>query len=127
MFLTSSILPLKYLFFCYLIMFGPAYIKILDWNTAKDKMWNGIGWHGFIGVITTSTTDISLSLSLIFVLQKVPVSSWSLSQRRSLSSTSQNPKADCFMRPQMVIDYGSFKPTNRHAVLDTGTLNSTGK
>ena len=28
---------------------------------AKDKMWNGIGWLGFIGVITTSTTDISLS------------------------------------------------------------------
>ena len=27
---------------------------------AKDKMWNGIGWYGFIGVITTSTTDISL-------------------------------------------------------------------
>ena len=27
---------------------------------AKDKMWNSIGWYGFIGVITTSTTDISL-------------------------------------------------------------------
>ena len=27
---------------------------------AKNKMWNGIGWYGFIGVITTSTTDISL-------------------------------------------------------------------
>ena len=27
---------------------------------AKDKMWNGIGWYGFICVITTSTTDISL-------------------------------------------------------------------
>ena len=26
---------------------------------AKDKMWNGIGWYGFIGP-TTSTTDISL-------------------------------------------------------------------
>ena len=35
--------------------------KILDWNTAKDKMWNGIDWYGFIGVITTSTTDISLA------------------------------------------------------------------
>ena len=23
-------------------------------------MWNGIGWYGLIGVITTSTTDISL-------------------------------------------------------------------
>ena len=23
-------------------------------------MWNGFGWYGFIGVITTSTTDISL-------------------------------------------------------------------
>ena len=55
MFLTKSILPLKYFFFfCYLI-------KILDWNTAKDKMWNGIGWYGFIGLITTSTTDISLT------------------------------------------------------------------
>ena len=27
---------------------------------AKDKMWNGIDWYGFIGGITTSTTDISL-------------------------------------------------------------------
>ena len=25
-------------------------------------MWNGIGWYGVIGVITTSTTDISLGL-----------------------------------------------------------------
>ena len=33
---------------------------MLDWNTAKDKMWNGIGWYGFIGVITTSTTNLSL-------------------------------------------------------------------
>ena len=40
-------------------MFEPAYIKILNWNTAKDKMWNGIGWYGLIGP-TTSTTDISL-------------------------------------------------------------------
>ena len=31
---------------------------------AKDKMWNGIGWYEFIGVITTSTTDISLTLRL---------------------------------------------------------------
>ena len=23
-------------------------------------MWNGIGWYGFIGVVTTSMTDISL-------------------------------------------------------------------
>ena len=42
-------------------MFGPAKIKFLDWNTTEDKMWNGIGRYGFIGVITTSTTDISLS------------------------------------------------------------------
>ena len=27
---------------------------------AKDKMWNG-GLYGFIAVISTSTTDISLS------------------------------------------------------------------
>ena len=27
---------------------------------AKDKMWNGIGWYGFIGP-TTSMTDISLA------------------------------------------------------------------
>ena len=27
---------------------------------AEDKMWDGIGWYGFIGVITTSTTDINL-------------------------------------------------------------------
>ena len=25
---------------------------------AKDKMWNGLGWYGFIGP-TTSTTDIT--------------------------------------------------------------------
>ena len=30
---------------------------------SKDKMWNGIGWYGFIGP-TTSTTDISLGLVL---------------------------------------------------------------
>ena len=29
---------------------------------AKDKMRNGIGWYGFIGEITTSTTDVSLGL-----------------------------------------------------------------
>ena len=29
---------------------------------AKDKMWNGIGWYGFIGP-TTSTTDVSLGKS----------------------------------------------------------------
>ena len=29
---------------------------------AKDK--NGIGWYGFIGVITTSTTDISLTIDV---------------------------------------------------------------
>ena len=28
-------------------------------------MWNGIGWYGFIGVITTSTTDISLVMGVI--------------------------------------------------------------
>ena len=28
-------------------------------------MWDGIGWYGFIGVITTSTTDISLPSSLL--------------------------------------------------------------
>ena len=35
----------------------------MDWNTAKDKMWNGISWYmyGLIGP-TTSTTDISLVL-----------------------------------------------------------------
>ena len=27
-------------------------------------MWNGIGWYGFIGGITTSTTDISLNVKL---------------------------------------------------------------
>ena len=30
---------------------------------AEDKMWNGIGWYGFIGP-TTSTTDISLIFML---------------------------------------------------------------
>ena len=57
MFLTKSILPLKYFFF---FCFELASIKILDWNTAKDKMWNGIGWYGFVVVTTTSTTAISL-------------------------------------------------------------------
>ena len=28
---------------------------------AKDKMWNGSGWYGFIEVISTSTVDISPS------------------------------------------------------------------
>ena len=45
----------------------PALIKILDWNTAKDKMWNGIVRYGFIGP-TTSTTDISLNKSPVFEL-----------------------------------------------------------
>ena len=49
-------------------MFEPAYIKILDWNTVEDKKWNGIGWYGFIGVITTSKTDISLALVLRFLV-----------------------------------------------------------
>ena len=31
---------------------------------AKYKMWNGIGWYGCIGVITTSTSDISISVSM---------------------------------------------------------------
>ena len=30
---------------------------------AKDKMWNGIGWYGFIGP-ATSTTDISILLPM---------------------------------------------------------------
>ena len=35
-------------------------------------MWNGIGWYGFIGVITTSTTDISLGPNKrIFFLELV--------------------------------------------------------
>ena len=28
---------------------------------AKEKMWNGSGWYGFIEVKSTSTTDISLT------------------------------------------------------------------
>ena len=31
---------------------------------AKDTMWNGIGWYGFIGAITIYTTVISL-LSIV--------------------------------------------------------------
>ena len=31
---------------------------------AKDKMWNGSGWYGFIAVISTSMTYISLSCYL---------------------------------------------------------------
>ena len=59
--LTKSIIPLKYFFFCY----DECYLKclsqhkFLDWNMlAKDKMWNGSSWYGFIEVISTSTTDI---------------------------------------------------------------------
>ena len=26
--------------------------------SAKDKMWNGSGWYGFIGMISTSTQSI---------------------------------------------------------------------
>ena len=47
------------IFFLLLIL-----IFLTNWNTAKDKMWNGIGWYGFIGVITASTTDISLIVFL---------------------------------------------------------------
>ena len=36
---------------------------------AKDKMWNGIGWYGFIGP-TTPTTEISLCSYEL--LQKMP-------------------------------------------------------
>ena len=45
---------------------------------AKDKMWNGIGWYGFIGVITTSTTDISLGIHVLatFLSRLSPVSIW---------------------------------------------------
>ena len=39
---------------------------------AKDKMWNGIGWYEFIGVITTSTTDISLMR--LFPMRTFPAS-----------------------------------------------------
>ena len=36
-------------------------------------MWNGIGWYGFIGVITTSTTDISLEFGLrLFGIIDIP-------------------------------------------------------
>ena len=40
--------------------------------TAEDKMWNGIGWYGFIGVIT-STTDISLIRLLHTVCLKATI------------------------------------------------------
>ena len=33
-------------------------------------MWNGIGWYGFIGVITTSMTDISLIVDLYADFEK---------------------------------------------------------
>ena len=34
---------------------------------AKDKMWNGSGWYGFIGVISTSTTDMSNGSHVLFI------------------------------------------------------------
>ena len=34
-------------------------------------MWNGIGWYGFIGVITTSTTDISLYIHILASLSSL--------------------------------------------------------
>ena len=37
---------------------------------AEDKMWNGSGWYGFIGAISTSTTDISLQSRLQIILAK---------------------------------------------------------
>ena len=35
---------------------------------AKDKLWNGSGWYGFIEVISTSTTNISLTARARFFL-----------------------------------------------------------
>ena len=29
-------------------------------ETIKNMMWNGSGWYGFVGTISTSTTDVSL-------------------------------------------------------------------
>ena len=34
---------------------------------AKETMWNGSGWYGFIEVISTSTTDNSLTFHSNFV------------------------------------------------------------
>ena len=40
----------------------------MDWNSlAKDKMWNGSGLYGIIGVISTSTPDISLDNYLLYL------------------------------------------------------------
>ena len=43
-------------------------------------MWNSIGWYGFIGVITTSTTDISLNTSVhpcqVFYVHFVRPTAW---------------------------------------------------
>ena len=40
---------------------------------AKDKMWNGSGWYGFIGAISTSTADVSLYLFREELVQILPV------------------------------------------------------
>ena len=41
--------------FSLLLCLSQHKLKILDWNTAKDMMWNGIVWNGSIGY-TVSTT-----------------------------------------------------------------------
>ena len=66
--LTKSIIPLLSNTFFLLLLsrrrLSQHNLLILDWNTAEDKMWNGIGWYGFIGIITKSTNGISLLISL---------------------------------------------------------------
>ena len=49
---------LRILRFCF---FGRSYghSLVVVLKSLSDKIWNGIGWYGFIG-LTTSTTDISL-------------------------------------------------------------------
>ena len=41
-------------------------------------MWNGIGWYGFIGVITTSLTDISLRSAFAYICMYHSVDLWLL-------------------------------------------------
>ena len=65
---------------------------------AKDNMRNGIGWYGFIGVITTSTTDKSLMGSVKLEDELVQVTEF-----QSLW------KAYCFVLPLLQILGGTLK------------------
>ena len=65
-YLIAFIIPLKYFIFLLLSRryLGQHRLKFWTGELAQDKMRNCSGWYGFIGAISTSTTDISLKLAL---------------------------------------------------------------